>query len=173
MMFTVQGSAALREAGFHRPASQAVSEAAISRPAVGGASSPRSVRIFFLAIATALAMLGSLFVAPAASAAPEYYQQGPAGSVNITLRPFDQGRIALTYDLVNTQGATGMEVTLTPVGLNSKSTTSSFGGSRASKTVIYPYTTGEQVSVGVHVKFLTSHGVQDNSANPFIVSYPR
>ncbi|MFE7796889.1 hypothetical protein [Nocardia sp. NPDC057440] len=173
MMFADEGSLAVCEVGSHRPKSQAGSDSAIPRLAVGGASSLGLVRMFILAIATGLAMLGSLLVAPAASAGPEYYQQGPAGSINITLRPFDAGRIALTYDIVNTQGATGMEVTLSPVGLNSESSSSTFGGGRATKTVIYPYTAGDQVSVGVHVKFLTPHGVQDNSANPFVVSYPR
>ncbi|WP_280446374.1 hypothetical protein [Nocardia brasiliensis] len=159
MTFTVQDSAAMRDTSTRRPKAQI--------------RSGTLIRAFALAIAGGLAMLGSILAAPAASAGPEYSQNGPAGSVYITLRPFDQGRIALTYDLVNTQGATGMEVTLSPVGLNSASSSSTFGGSRASKTVIYPYTAGDQVSVGVHVKFLPPHGIQDNSANPFVVSYPR
>lgn len=58
-------------------------------------------------------------------------------------------------------------MTLTPVGLNAAARTDTFGGSRVRSTVLYPYTPGGQVSVGVHVVFL-SH----DSADPFVVSYP-
>ena len=125
-----------------------------------------------------LAICASLFLSIAAIspavAAPEYNDSGPAGTASVSLRPFGEtGQLALSYNFVNTQGATATEITLTPVGLNSESATYSYGGNRASGMVIYPYVEGEQVSVGLHVVFLTPFGVQDNSANPIVVSFPR
>lgn len=172
-MFANQGSVAVREARSRRPKTHTDSGPAAPKPPAGRALGWSAGRMLILTLAAGIAVLGSLLAAPVASAGPEYNEQGPAGTINITLRPFDAGRIALTYDIVHTQGATGMEVTLSPVGLNSASSSSTFGGGRATKTVIYPYTAGDQVSVGVHVKFLTPHGIQDNSASPFVVSYPR
>lgn len=78
----------------------------------------------------------------------------------------------MSYDFVNTQGAVSTEITLTPVGLNADPSTQFHGGNHATGMVIYQYVEGEQVSVGLHVVFLTPHGVQDNSAKPIVVSYP-
>lgn len=124
-------------------------------------------------LAICASLLLSIAAALPAIAAPEYNESGPAGTASVSLRPFGQGQLALSYTFVDTQGATATEITLTPVGLNSDASTYSYGGNRASGMVIYPYVEGEEVSVGLHVIFLTPVGVQDNSANPIVVSYPR
>lgn len=122
------------------------------------------------------ALLGAgVLVAPAAFAAPEIQDAGPAGTAVITLRPYgnDPNTLALTYNLVNSQGATATEITLTPVGLNADSKTRSFAGNSAYGMELYKYTPGAQVSVGIHIVFLTPSGVQNNSRHPYVVTYPK
>lgn len=82
------------------------------------------------------------------------------------------GQLALTYDLDNTAGATGGSVTLTPVGLNAAPRTDTVAEARVRSTVLSPYTPGRPGQRRVHVVFLTPEGVQDDSADPFVVSYP-
>jgi hypothetical protein len=89
------------------------------------------------------------------------------------LRPLNATTPQLEHHFVNTQGALTTYVELSPVGLDSKSPIYTYGGPKADQIVHYNYRPRGQVSVGVHVKYLMSVGVQDNSANPYIVSYPR
>lgn len=80
---------------------------------------------------------GRVIDAPAARAAPEIHDAGPAGVAHISLRPYgnDPYTLALTYNIVNTQGAT--QTTFTPVGLSADSKTRNFTGNSAFGMELY------------------------------------
>lgn len=143
--------------------------ATASGPRIG----PKTRVLLVVGLALACFLVSMVADAPAAWAAPVINDAGPAGTAHIILRPLNATTLQLEYHFVNTQGALTTYVELSPVGLDSKSTIYTYGGPKADQIVHYNYRPGEQVSVGVHVKYLMSVGVQDNSANPYIVSYPR
>lgn len=131
-------------------------------------------RVATILTALAALLLVTTLTAPTALAVPEINTTGPAGTAHVVLRPFGGiHTLQLTYSFVNTQGATATHITLTPVGLNAKSTEHDYIGNRADGTILYTYNPGDLVSVGIHVVFLTPFGVQDNSRKPLVVSYPK
>ena len=81
----------------------------------------------------------------------------------------------LVYDFVNTDGAFAGRVDFSPVGFGVKTPAPNrFVGSRVRGVLVFPYTPGTQVSVGLHVLFVTADGGDEaNSLNPYVVTYPQ
>lgn len=145
---------------------------AAARATPGRRRMPRS-----LLAAAVTAVLLLLAGAGSASASTEIHDRGPSGTADITLRPSttNPNQLMLIYHFVNTDGAFAGRVDFSPVGFAVKTPSPNrFVGSQVRGVLLFPYTPGTSVSVGVHVLFVTADGSDEtNSLNPYVVTYPQ